>query len=186
MGWVADGVEQEGSQCLFANTPRCRSIIARHSDKISVGAFCQLPQPHNAAADESMPAQEQVPALKVLPWSTMSSSRCNRDLLPGTSRDSGAPYFEGSASSQTVCLAVWFPPHHPWRWRSSLSQITCHLPTCCVSRCPHSDFWALGTCAQLLHFTLSLLIKGCCSGGSPWRCHNPSAVAQKGSGLQLW
>lgn len=29
--WVADGVKQEGRQCLFANTARCHSIIARLS-----------------------------------------------------------------------------------------------------------------------------------------------------------
>lgn len=29
--WVADGVKQERRQCLFANTARRRSIIARRS-----------------------------------------------------------------------------------------------------------------------------------------------------------
>lgn len=184
MGWVADGVEQEGSQCLFANMPRCRSIIARRSDKISVGAFCQLPQPRNTAADESMPAGSRSLPRK----SSLGAQQAAADAteMPGTSRDTGAPYFEGSASSQTVCLAAWFLPHHPWRQRSSRSQITRHLPMCCISWCPHSDFWALGTRAQLPHFILSLLIKGCSCGGSPWGCHNPSAVAQKVSGLQLW
>lgn len=45
LGWVADGVKQEGSRCLFANMLRCRFIFARRANKISVGASCQLLQP---------------------------------------------------------------------------------------------------------------------------------------------